>query len=1277
MVRVSYYEIYNENIKDLLAPDTPPKTLVVREDENKGIFISNIKEEVVTSYEEMIKCVETGSIHRTVGCTLMNETSSRSHSIFTIILEQRISDPSSSGSTSTGCGSSDTDEGFKMAKFHLVDLAGSERNKRTGAQGIRFKEAVQINAGLLALGNVISALGDEKKRGTISHVPYRDSKLTRLLQDSLGGNSRTVMIACVSPADSSFQETLNTLKYANRARNIKNKPVVNTDPHSAQLGRLKDQINALQLELLKQKLQQSDGGGTTLEELLNNEYMRKHLMELQARNMGAMSLNSEEYTQLQQQNRSLKFENDKLQLELDKATEAVSKISDNILNTQSEKDRYALRLYQLKINLKSTVEMMKLFEAKSPLTQEQKQSLREIIAKLEELSRTEASLKSMVGRPASAPLLHNMMLPKDEGTTTEMKRVGSTPNIAGSDEVVINRRDYMMLQKELKDARDDLSRDEKIFSEKMREIKKLNKMNMDLKKDVQTLREQLDNEMKRVVTEQQQQQQHVFNGGKLDDSITIVEENSREEQSRIEIEEQLLEEKQKILEEKNRIEQQKLEIEQQIKEQHKAFLRNQRKMQKNLKDLTLMIRLKEELIRDLMQSDTESQVIRQQYEDKIQKMENEVTSAQQEMEKLVKDLEAADMDKASREKEKKRIMAEYELTLKKTNQQLTDLKKRQHDSERLIREKYRSDKRVRELENEINRMRSQQEFLKKKIKDEADKQAEQSQLQAKQINDLRKEAENSFKRIKELESENTKQKLVLRKRTEEIQRAQAQLTRYKMNRERSINTEIDKQKAWLDKEIEKYLKKKDTMELLEKELKRREAIIKEKENMILTKQKLEEQKMRSSQVMHQGIHGLQKQIEQLDKQIVQKESELKGQKSITGSLMVEGRSLQFSDDEIATLREKRDRALSQMMVLEEKAKVQEYAEEAALRELEERTEVLDAEIEFKNEAIAQAEREIHEDGGTNVVAHAEVSDLSEAKTLLKKYFEKVIELKEEEQKKESKVQQMEIVMQERDKIIENLQNNIRLTEMVYERKLTKQQKENELKIQYLLKQISSLQEKNSILSNSQSSSRGVSNGGSGLMEDEGLKLEGIDRMKVESMIRLKDDQILMLDKDNFYYKQTNKDLKRKLREFKTKSESNDQEVQELKRENASLVEQNEKITQELNNIKTYLFKHTGVVQQVRKSIRSIKDIKGEASWIEGGSGGGGIESVTMMGSSGSSSNLLSALTAGDESSSISALRSRTSRSNSDIESLTSLTTPRSIISNTVTTTTISRSHNTD
>ena len=179
-------------------------------------------------FEGVSQWVEQGCASRTTGKTRMNEASSRSHAIFTVTMDQQrmISLPDQEEEATE----------FMTSKFHFVDLAGSERVKRTGAEGKRFEESVSINRSLFALGNVISALGDEKRRKEITHVPYRDSKLTRLLKDSFGGNSKTLMVACVSPSDTNFEETLNTLQYANRARNIENKAVVNRDAKSAEVS---------------------------------------------------------------------------------------------------------------------------------------------------------------------------------------------------------------------------------------------------------------------------------------------------------------------------------------------------------------------------------------------------------------------------------------------------------------------------------------------------------------------------------------------------------------------------------------------------------------------------------------------------------------------------------------------------------------------------------------------------------------------------------------------------------------------------------------------------------------------------------------------------------------------------------------------------------------------------------------------------------------------------------------------------------------------------------
>ncbi|CAL8098357.1 unnamed protein product [Calicophoron daubneyi] len=249
-VRVSFLEIYKEDIHDLLSDESTP--LPIRE-ENQTIKIPGLTERPVSCFEDVVNLLQSGSAKRSVGGTAMNAHSSRSHAIFTLhfLLQPKHSGSSAVPGAETESDDLPTNEEILTAKLHLVDLAGSERIKKTHAEGDRLKEGININRGLLALGNVISALceKDAKKR---SHIPYRDSRLTRLLQDSLGGNSTTLMLTCVSPADSNMEETLNALRYADRARLIKNKPILNrADPKDAELARLRALVIQLQTRLGK------------------------------------------------------------------------------------------------------------------------------------------------------------------------------------------------------------------------------------------------------------------------------------------------------------------------------------------------------------------------------------------------------------------------------------------------------------------------------------------------------------------------------------------------------------------------------------------------------------------------------------------------------------------------------------------------------------------------------------------------------------------------------------------------------------------------------------------------------------------------------------------------------------------------------------------------------------------------------------------------------------------------------------------------------------------
>ncbi|XP_021948047.1 kinesin-like protein KIF21A isoform X2 [Folsomia candida] len=253
-VQLNFVELYNEDVVDLLnqssmrpssaVPSRPGSAngpIKIHEDTNGSIYLVGVQTVNVSTCHETLSILREGALSRTTASTNMNDTSSRSHAIFTMhVTQTRVSNNFGEAELET-----------LSAKFHFVDLAGSERLKRTLATGDRQKEGISINCGLLALGNVISALGDKNRKA--GHVPYRDSKLTRLLQDSLGGNSRTVMIACVSPSDRDFVETLNTLKYANRARNIKNRVQINQDKSSRTIASLRRQIEHLETELLEYK----------------------------------------------------------------------------------------------------------------------------------------------------------------------------------------------------------------------------------------------------------------------------------------------------------------------------------------------------------------------------------------------------------------------------------------------------------------------------------------------------------------------------------------------------------------------------------------------------------------------------------------------------------------------------------------------------------------------------------------------------------------------------------------------------------------------------------------------------------------------------------------------------------------------------------------------------------------------------------------------------------------------------------------------------------------
>uniref|UniRef100_A0A7N6A4L3 Kinesin family member 13Ba n=1 Tax=Anabas testudineus TaxID=64144 RepID=A0A7N6A4L3_ANATE len=256
-VEVSYMEIYNEKVRDLLDPKGGRQTLRVREHKVLGPYVDGLSRLAVASYKDIESLMSEGNKSRTVAATNMNEESSRSHAVFNIILTHTLKDLQSGTS------------GEKVSRLSLVDLAGSERAAKTGAAGERLKEGSNINKSLTTLGLVISALAEQgSAKNKTKFVPYRDSVLTWLLKDCLGGNSRTAMVATVSPAADNYDETLSTLRYADRAKNIVNHAVVNEDPNARIIRELREEVEKLRVQLtqaeslkapeLKDRLEESE-----------------------------------------------------------------------------------------------------------------------------------------------------------------------------------------------------------------------------------------------------------------------------------------------------------------------------------------------------------------------------------------------------------------------------------------------------------------------------------------------------------------------------------------------------------------------------------------------------------------------------------------------------------------------------------------------------------------------------------------------------------------------------------------------------------------------------------------------------------------------------------------------------------------------------------------------------------------------------------------------------------------------------------------------------------
>ncbi|KAK8135378.1 Kinesin-like protein KIF1C [Apiospora sp. TS-2023a] len=325
-VRVSYFEVYNEHVRDLLVPvrpNQPPYYLKIRESPTEGPYVKDLTDVPVRNIGEILRYMKKGDGSRTTASTKMNDTSSRSHAVFTIMLKQIHHDMETDETTE------------RSSRIRLVDLAGSERAKSTEATGARLREGSNINKSLTTLGRVIAALADPKSgrpggKRSKDIVPYRDSILTWLLKDSLGGNSKTAMIACIAPSD--YDETLSTLRYADQAKRIRTRAIVNQDHIStaerdAQIAAMAEEIRVLQLSVADTRRREKDHKDSEerLEEYQNRVVAMQRLME-------ERSMVSEGKI------RSLQTENEALRLHLKLALESLKNpIPEVVVNEKQAK----------------------------------------------------------------------------------------------------------------------------------------------------------------------------------------------------------------------------------------------------------------------------------------------------------------------------------------------------------------------------------------------------------------------------------------------------------------------------------------------------------------------------------------------------------------------------------------------------------------------------------------------------------------------------------------------------------------------------------------------------------------------------------------------------------------------------------------------------------------------------------------------------------------------------------------------------------------------------
>uniref|UniRef100_A0A2K5CZV5 Kinesin family member 7 n=1 Tax=Aotus nancymaae TaxID=37293 RepID=A0A2K5CZV5_AOTNA len=1039
LVHVSYLEVYKEEFRDLLEVGTASRDIQLREDERGNVVLCGVKEVDVEGLDEVLSLLEMGNAARHTGATHLNRLSSRSHTVFTATLEQRGRTPSRLPRPAAGQ--------LLVSKFHFVDLAGSERVLKTGSTGERLKESIQINSSLLALGNVISALGDPQSRG--SHIPYRDSKITRILKDSLGGNAKTVMIACVSPSSSDFDETLNTLNYASRAQNIRNRATVNWRPEAERpseeaasgergLPRHRSETRIIHRGRRAPGLAASSSAAAAMR--LGAECAR-----YRACTDAAYSLLRELHAQSGLPGAAARKVRDWLcAVEGERSNMSSASGPDSGIDSASVEDQAAqgtggrkedegvpqlltlqnqvARLEEENRDFLAALEdAMEQYKLQSDRLREQQEEMVELRLRLELVRPGWGAPELLPGLPSGSFLPRPHTAPLGGAHSHVLGMV--PPACLCGDEVGSEQRGEQVTDgreagAELLADVNRLGSGSSAASEEEEEKEEPPRRTLHLR------RNGISNCIQRAGAQPGRSR------GKLGGTVCPPSLAAPALHSSVSPTVSLA-----VGGSKARV---------QARQVPSATASEWRlaQAQQKIRELAINIRMKEELIGELVCTGKAAQALNRQHSQRIRELEQEAERVRAELsegQRQLRELEGKEPQDAG---ERSRLQ-EFRRRVAAAQSQVQVLKEKKQATERLVSLSAQSEKRLQELERNVQLMRQQQGQLQRRLREETEQKR-------------RLEAEMSKRqhRVKELELKHEQQQKILKIKTEEI--AAFQRKRRSGSNGSVVSLEqqqkIEEQKKWLDQEMEKVLQQRRALEELGEELHKREAILAKKEALMQEKTGLESKRLRSSQALNEDIVRVSSRLEHLEKELSEKSGQLR-QGSAQSQQQIRG--------EIDSLRQEKDSLLKQRLEIDSKLRqgsLLSPEEERTLFQLDEAIEALDAAIEYKNEAITCRQRVLRASASLlsqcemNLMAKLSYLSSSETRALLCKYFDKVVTLREEQHQQQIAFSELEMQLEEQQRLVYWLEVALERQRLEMDRQLTLQQKEHEQNLQLLLQQ---------------------------------------------------------------------------------------------------------------------------------------------------------------------------------------------------------------------------------